>query len=175
MRCRCIDLDALIETRTGKTPRTLYREGVEAFRRAEAESLTEVLRESFVADRAASASGGEDTRYTVVSTGGGIIDNGEAVSVIKASASRNNAKRSVVLVFLEVSAKTAWNRICRGVEAGGELPPFLQTETPEETHRLLHERRNRAYKDIASFTVVAERKTEEAIAAEILRRGRFCR
>ncbi|MDR0708430.1 MAG: shikimate kinase [Treponema sp.] len=184
LHCRCVDLDALIETRTGKKPRALYREGVDAFRRAEAEALTDVAAsaewESLATDRGVSTSriaggGGEGVRYAVVSTGGGIIDNGEAVSVIKALISRNNAKRFVVLAFLEVSAKTAWNRICLSVKAGGELPPFLQTETPEETHRLLHERRNRAYKELATFTVIAECKTEEAIAGEILQRGCFCR
>jgi shikimate kinase len=165
LHCRCVDLDALIEARTGKKPRALYREGVDAFRRAEAEALSGALRES-LADGSA--------RCTIVSTGGGIIDNGEAVSVIKALASQNDAERSVRAVFLEVSAKTAWARICRSVKAGGELPPFLQTDTPEETHRLLHERRNGAYKELAGFTVMAENKTEEGIAAEILQRGRVC-
>ncbi|MDR1217997.1 MAG: shikimate kinase [Treponema sp.] len=162
LRCRCVDLDVLIETRTGKKPRTLYREGVEAFRRAEAEAVSEAVRESR-AD--------ENVRCTVISTGGGVIDNEEAVSIIKALKPLNNEGQSVIGVFLEVSAKTAWNRICRSVEAGGELPPFLQTEAPEETHRLLHERRNRAYKELAGFTVIAENKTEEDIAAEILQRG----
>ncbi|MDR1072536.1 MAG: shikimate kinase [Treponema sp.] len=167
LRCRCADIDTLIETRTGKKPRTLYREGVEAFRRAEAEAVSEAVRESSRAD--------ENARCTVISTGGGVIDNGEAVSIIKALKPLNNEGQSVIVVFLEVSAKTAWNRICRSVEAGGELPPFLQTEAPEETHRLLHERRNRAYKELAGFTVMAENKTEEDIAAEILQRGCFCR
>ncbi|MDR2446393.1 MAG: shikimate kinase [Treponema sp.] len=179
LRCRCVDLDALIETRTGKKPRALYREGVEAFRRAEAEALADAMsdaaRESLATDPRASASrnagGGEDVRYTIISTGGGLIDNGGVVSVVKALKPQGNSERSVILVFLEVSAKTAWNRICRSVKAGGELPPFLQTETPEETHRLLHERRNRAYKELANFTVMAEHKTEKGIAAEILQRG----
>ncbi|MDR0375090.1 MAG: shikimate kinase [Treponema sp.] len=180
LRCRCIDLDAFIETRTGKKPRALYREGVKAFRRAEAEALSDTVasaaRESPATDRAVSSSrgaGDEDVRYTVVSVGGGVIDNGEAVSFIKTLKPRNDSERSIVLVFLEVSAETAWSRIRRSVKAGGDLPPFLQTETPEETHRLLHERRNRAYKELANFTVAAERKTEEAIAGEILRRGHF--
>ncbi|MDR0558522.1 MAG: AAA family ATPase [Treponema sp.] len=165
LRCRCVDLDALIEKRTGKKPRALYREGVDAFRRAEAEALSGALRE-LRADGSALC--------TIVSTGGGIIDNGEAVSVIKALKPQGNSEQSVIAVFLEVSAKTAWSRICRSVEAGEELPPFLQTETPEETHRLLHERRNSAYKELASFAVMAENKTEKSIAAEIVRKGCFC-
>ncbi|MDR0997648.1 MAG: hypothetical protein LBL70_01155, partial [Treponema sp.] len=34
-----IDLDELVEDRTGKSPRALYREGPEIFRKAEADAL----------------------------------------------------------------------------------------------------------------------------------------
>jgi shikimate kinase len=163
LQCRHTDLDALIEARTGKNARTLYKEGVEAFRKAEAEALRLSLEE---------AQQPRTAPYTVISTGGGMIDNGDAVAYIeslKRVKDTKDAGNAVIMAFLDVSALTAWSRIREGAEGGGELPPFLQTETPRETHRLLHERRNRAYREFADFTIQAERKTAESIAAEILR------
>jgi shikimate kinase len=69
----------------------------------------------------------------------------------------------VIAVFLDVSAKTAWERICRA----GELPPFLKTENPEETHRLLHERRASAYRQLVSLVINAEGKSPGEVAKEI--------
>jgi shikimate kinase len=140
-----IDLDELIEKRTGKTPRTLFKEGPEIFRKAEAEALAEILR---------------SRERLVVAAGGGLIDNGGAMELLAKS-------RNIFIVCLEVSAETAWNRILK-TAAGGELPPFLQSADPRETHRQLHERRGRAYRDIARIVINAEDKSPGAIAGEII-------
>jgi shikimate kinase len=142
---RFIDLDELIETRTGKTPRALFKDGPEIFRAAEAKALAEILR---------------NRKRLVVAAGGGLIDNREAMELLEKS-------RNTLVVCLEVSAGTAWNRILM-TAAGGALPPFLQGTDPQKTHRQLHERRVRAYRDIAHIVINAENKSPGAIAGEIM-------
>jgi shikimate kinase len=141
-----VDVDELVEKRTGKTPRTLFKEGPEVFRKAEAEALAEILQ-----------AGGA----TVAAAGGGLIDNLKALELLKRSP-------APCIVYLEVSAETAWNRIVK-TAAGGELPPFLNTENPRETHRELHQRRARAYRAMAGIIVNAGDKSPGAIAEEILK------
>jgi shikimate kinase len=141
--CDFIDIDELILQRTGKSPRQLFSEGQVIFQKAEAEAVTAL---------AANAGG----KRRVIAAGGGIIDNAEAVIILK--------KFDAVKVYLDISAESAWNRIA----AGGELPPFLQTENPKETHRALHERRVSAYLQLADIVIEAEGKTPDEIAGEIL-------
>jgi shikimate kinase len=142
---RFVDLDELVEKRTGKTPRTLFKEGSEIFREAEAGALAEILR---------------SRERLVVAAGGGLIDNRGAMELLEKS-------RNIFIVCLEVSAGTAWNRILE-TAAGGGLPPFLQSANPRETHRQLHERRTRAYRDVARTVINAEDKSPGAIAGEIM-------
>jgi shikimate kinase len=166
-----IDLDESIQKRTGKSPRELYYEGQKVFQKAEAEAIEDCfvkstslrsLTEGKPADAitALLAEGGEPDGGTpgrrVIAAGGGIIDNGEAVSVIN--------KSGALKVYLNVSAETAWHRIARK----RELPPFLRTENPRETHRILHERRAAEYLKTADIVIDAEGKTVEKIAEEIL-------
>ena len=64
LTCEFIDLDELVQRRTGKSPRQLFTESPETFRNAEAAALAEIL-------------GGREECGTcrVIATGGGIIDN----------------------------------------------------------------------------------------------------
>jgi shikimate kinase len=140
-----IDLDALVTSRTGKTPRELFREGPDVFGKAEAESLAAILPEH------------TGRRDLVVAAGGGLIVNVTAVELLI-----NN--RLALGVYLSIPAETAGRRIA----AGGELPPFLNTGSPEETHRALHERRAAAYRKMARFTVDCENKSPEESAREIM-------
>jgi shikimate kinase len=142
---RFIDLDEMVEEKTGKTPRTLFKEGPEVFREAEAGALAEILR---------------NRERLVVAAGGGLIDNDGAMELLKKS-------QNVFVISLEVSAGTAWNRILKTAVVDG-LPPFLQSANPRETHRQLHERRTRAYRDIARVVINAEDKSSAAIAGEII-------
>jgi shikimate kinase len=48
------------------------------------------------------------------------------------------------------------------------LPPFLNTDNPQETHKTLHQRRAAAYKNSAYMRVQAEAKEPEQIAQEII-------
>jgi shikimate kinase len=144
-----IDLDELIEQQTGKSPRTLYKEGPEVFRLAETRALASLLPE--IAPNAGAK---------VVAAGGGLIDNPEALELLRLAS-------GTVTVYLEVAADTAWERIKAAAQQTGELPPFLNTEDPRKTHAALHTRRGAAYREFAAITITAERKTPEAIAREI--------
>jgi shikimate kinase len=102
----------------------------------------------------------------VISLGGGVIDNSEAVEVLK--------KSGATVVYLSVSADTAWQRIAGKGDLQGksfdDLPPFLKTNNPQETHRSLHNKRVTAYQKFADIAIDAEGKTPEEIAKEILNR-----
>ncbi|MDR2964426.1 MAG: shikimate kinase [Treponema sp.] len=141
-----IDLDTEITQKTGKTPRELYKENPAVFQKAEAEALT-------------SLAGVDCDRKRIIATGGGIIDNPDAVTHL--SLLKNSG---VKIVYLNISAAAAWERITAGSK---ELPPFLQTNTPQETHHALHERRATAYLKFADIVIDVEGKTPSAIASEI--------
>jgi len=156
--CSCVflDIDDLIFQRTGKSPRQLFNEGQVVFQKAEAEAIAAL----FCADSADATSADSTVvdERRVIATGGGIIDNAEAAALLKKSGAR--------IVYLNISAEGAWDRIA----AEGELPPFLRTENPRETHRVLHERRAAAYLQFADIVVNVEGKSADENAAEIFKR-----
>ncbi|MDR1400341.1 MAG: shikimate kinase [Treponema sp.] len=141
-----IDLDELVTSQTGKSPRVLYQEGLALFRKAEYKAL-------------ASSLVGQRSALCIVAAGGGLIDNEAAIRLVDSD--------NVIVVYFAVSADTAWERI----RAEKSLPPFLNTETPEATHRALHERRAAAYHDLVQrkhgWVIQAEDKSSYTIAKEI--------
>jgi len=142
-----IDLDELITQKTGKTPRQLYIEGTAVFQKAEAEAIAAI--------------GGTDSKQQVIAAGGGIIDNPETLKKLKLLKADGTK-----VIYLKISAECAWQRITNS--SGGELPPFLQTENPQETHRTLHERRAAAYLQLADIVIEAEDLSPEQTAAKVL-------
>jgi shikimate kinase len=157
-----IDLDELAAQQTGKSPRTLYIEGPAVFRKAEAKALAALGAAPLAAPLAADAESGADT-IRVIAAGGGIVDNPEAIALLEKTG-------RALPVYLSVSADTAWERISRA----GELPPFLQTGNPRQTHRALHERRGAAYRKLAPIVIEAEGKNPETIAGEIWDKVKNC-
>jgi shikimate kinase len=143
--CDFIDLDELITQKTGKTPRQLFTEDPSLFKQAEVDVLKAVANKSCLSEPC----------LCIIATGGGIIDNPEAITILKELGT---------IVFLSISADTAWSRIT----GSGELPPFLRTENPQDSHRTLHERRIAAYLQIADAIIETEGKNPEEIADEIL-------
>jgi shikimate kinase len=176
--CKFIDIDGLILRRTRKSPRQLFSKGQAVFQKAETEALLALIRSIGGSSRTREMQrrtisglsrtqemrrrtiGADSARRKrhIIATGGGLIDNRKALSVLK--------KSGAVIVYLDISAKSAWGRIA--VER--ELPPFLRTENPQETHRALHERRATAYQQIANIVIQAEGKSSQEIAAEIFSR-----
>jgi shikimate kinase len=145
------DLDDEMQKRAGKSVRALYQEGLGVFQAAEREALETVLA---LEDR------NNGDGVFVIALGGGFVDNEAARLLLK-------ARSGCALVFLSVSAETAWKRIKAAWLASGELPAFLRGENPEAAHRVLHERRAASYEEIASFVVDGEHKTAVEIAAEV--------
>jgi shikimate kinase len=151
-----VDLDELVEKQTGKTPRELFIEGHIFFKKAEALALASVVQ---------GHPSKIDEKTLVIATGGGIIDNDEAMALIL-EAKLPLEDRQLITVYLEISAETAWQSIVDG-SSDGELPPLLNTNNPKETHLALHNRRAKAYKAVAGITILAEDKSPEEIAGEI--------
>lgn len=150
------DLDDLVEQRSGKSPRQLYKEGPECFRHAEAEALRSLLDSP-----ALQQSEALHNTPLITATGGGIADNGEALALLAAAA------QPIFTVYIDLPVESAWLRIRAAADETGELPPFLNTPDPRETHRQLHERRAKIYRELADFTVTAGNTPEET-AARIL-------
>lgn len=148
LSCRFIDLDDEIQARSGKTPRELYLEGPDRFKEAEMAALAGLL-----------LGCGERSpgTFLVLAAGGGIIDNAPAFGALRAAS---------LLVYLEVSAATAWRRIEAAARTGG-FPPFLRGENPELLHRELHERRAAAYRNAADLVVDAGGKDIEELAQAV--------
>ena len=152
-----VDLDEYITQRSGKSPRALYIEGPEVFRKAEAEALAALFESSLLEAPLLEAKTAQSSRSLIIASGGGLIDNSDALPLLK-----NNT--AAISVFLDIPAQAAWERI----KKAGELPPFLKTENPEETHRSLHERRAAAYRQCASLVIEADGKSPQEIAQEIM-------
>lgn len=149
------DLDDEMQKSAGKSARTLYKEGVSVFQAAEKAALENVLA---LADKDGNE-GGEKGVF-VIALGGGFIDNEAARLLLK-------GRSGCAVVYLSVSAESAWRRIEAAQAESGELPAFLCVENPRAAHRVLHERRARAYQNIASFVVDGENKTAAEIATEV--------
>jgi len=147
--CSFIDLDEQILHITGKSPRQLFSESAVIFQKAETDAMEAVASDKI-----------KEGERRIIAAGGGIIDNPDAIAILKNS--------GATVVYLNISADIAWQRIANS--ANGELPPFLRTENPQETHRSLHERRSAAYLLLANIVIEAEGKTSKEIAAEILQR-----
>jgi shikimate kinase len=141
------DIDALIEKREGVTARTLYRRGRDVFQKAETGAVLS-LQTDFMAGKP-----------MIVAAGGGLIDNDEALTAFEKNP-------GVIIVYLELSAGTAWSRI---EGSGNGLPPFLNVENPKLAHAALHERRAAAYRKLAHIIINAEKKTPVQIALEIVK------
>jgi len=149
--CGFFDSDELILQKTGKTPRQLYSESVDIFQKAEVDATAEFINMNK-----------DCSKLCVFAAGGGFIDNDDAVSIL--------TKEEVIFVCLNISANKAWSRISGTPDlhsGNAELPPFLRTENPQETHRVLHERRNAACLKIADVIIEINEKTPEEIASEI--------
>ncbi|MDR2247153.1 MAG: shikimate kinase [Treponema sp.] len=158
------DLDELIKAQTGKSSRALFKESPEAFRAAELRALESLF--PVQPSRGVAECGGivrqDRNAPGVIAAGGGIIDNPKARQLLCEG-------NGFSLVNLEASAETAWERISQASAQGGEMPPFLDTASPRETHWILHVRRAAAYREIAHLTVSGEGKTPEETGQELFK------
>jgi shikimate kinase len=156
-----VDLDELVEGQTGKSPRSLFKEGPDVFRQAETRALAGLLSLASPGSAGLGQGGGA---VRVVAAGGGLVDNAGALELL---CRPEFSRKGGAIVCLEVSEDTAWERIRKAAQETGEWPAFLNVENPRETNAALHRRRSAAYREIASLVIDGEGKTPEAIAGEI--------
>jgi shikimate kinase len=157
-----VDLDELIMLKNGKSPRELFIESPESFKEAEAFALASLLKPEETECPPAASPVKRQSSF-IIATGGGLIENSQAMALLSAAAS---STRKIITVYLEISAESAWQRITE-TAAGGKLPPFLNKENPKESHFALHQRRAEACKAAADIIVSSENKNPEDIAMEI--------
>lgn len=122
------DLDKEIEARKGMPVRDLYKSKGKAFFIKE-----EAFECRIIAETAANS---------VISTGGGISDNIEALEIIK------NRGFSI---FLDMPFDTVWQRISEKAKETGSLPGFLSPDNPESQFREIYDRRRKIYLDFSDY------------------------
>ena len=147
--CSFFDTDDIIFDITGKTPRQIYNEqGAQAFMQAETNAC-EFLAQKNISDM-------------VISTGGGICNNTDAVSILR---------KMGTIIFLEIPEKTAADRIVEEIKyADGkmtELPAYIAKENPEteedvrKIFSVFYIKRCSLYKEIADISIQLENKSKE--------------
>lgn len=138
LSAKFIDVDAVVESRTGRSVREIFAaEGEAAFRRLERETLRELL---------ASAS-----EPYVLSVGGGAPVQAEIAAALAEAPT----------VFLEAPADELYRRCIDSLDAG--LRPLLQDLT---SFKKLYAEREPHYRR-ARWTVSTSGRTMEEVAAEI--------
>ena len=129
------DLDKEIEDRNGTSVRDLYKNMGKSFFMKE-----EAIECSIIS---------KGTGNSVVSTGGGISDNGEALKIIKDCG---------VSVFLDIPFDAVWQRIAEKAEKTGSLPGFLSPDNPKEQFREIYDRRRKIYLDFSDYVFSVQGK-----------------
>jgi len=138
------DLDDRIIARQGRSIADIFRnQGESTFRRAEHESLRQVLGEL-------AAAGGR-----VVALGGGAFAQPSNAALLKAA--------GLPTVLLDAPAQDLWLRCQRQADSTGTERPLLKSR---EEFQKLYRARRRAYTK-ASFRVQTKGRTVDEVAAEI--------
>ncbi len=139
---QCIDADALLEERHGRSIRQIFADdGEAAFRNLEAAILAELCR----------------TEKQVVASGGGAVLRPE---------NRAALKNSGLVVWLTADAQTLWSRM-QNDPTTAERRPDLISGGIGEIEELLRTRQP-WYAECAQLIVDTAKKTPEQVCAEIL-------
>jgi len=132
-----IDIDDLIEKRTGKTISDIFRDEREvSFRKIESEILKELIKKS----------------HLVISCGGGIVLENE---------NRMRLKDNSVCVWLFSALETSIRRIKKGSR------PLLETENPLTMAHKIFTKRKVLYAETADIVVNSEDKSAKNVANKI--------
>lgn len=140
--CEFFDTDDLVTDMTGKTPREIYStDGKDAFMKAEVEACKSLI--------------SKDGKF-VISTGGGICSNQEAISELK---------KIGTFIFLNSDEATACDRIIKEIKIleNGELdnlPAYIAKENPKSINDVRNSfhnfyiERQKIYKSICDVEVL---------------------
>ncbi len=135
-----VDLDALVEEKSGRTIVNIFeKQGEEFFRGIESEALRE-----------------PSDGPRVVATGGGIILRPENV---------RHMRNSGTVVYLETGAEALWQRV-----RGRSDRPLLKGADPKEKLAQILAARRSLYEQASDFRVATDGRTAEAVAEEIFKR-----
>jgi len=141
------DTDALIADLAGKSARELFDEGgAPLMMRWETEACRRALTD-------------ETGKGVIVSTGGGLADNAEAIDLLREAA---------FCVYIDTPFDILFARVMRSARRDDRLPRFLQGGDPEALFRALYDRRSKIYGTIANATIDAGSRTPESLVAEIM-------
>jgi shikimate kinase len=156
---RLYDSDDVMRALNNKTPREIFKEGRDVFYLKEENALRHIINDFYDWRH---EHGHRAETICIISTGGGLCDNQGALSYLRTVPDTR-------IVYLHVSVETAWERILKTSDAEGELPAFLRTDNPRETHRELHEARSEKYKSICDIMLDADNLTVREVVNKIVR------
>ena len=133
-----LDLDSLIQKRSGKTINQIFSDqGEEVFRDLEAKALKEA----------------SSLDMRVVATGGGTILRPVNVELMKATGK---------IIFLEASTEVLWSRVKENKDR-----PLLRGNEPRETLLKIYAYRHPLYEGSCQFKVNTDGKTAGSVAEDI--------
>jgi len=119
LKCKFIDLDEKIAELANMSVRSFYREyGRVEFQKKECDALKTVL---FLSER---DEGGIKTTFFVISAGGGLVENEEAIKCLTSFLKY----KSMNIFFLDVPAKFLWKRLLKREGKEKILPAFLKKD-----------------------------------------------
>jgi shikimate kinase len=140
LNARFVDLDTVIETKSGTTIAEIFATKGEAyFRDLETAVLTEAS---------------EQNSPCVFATGGGVVLRSENVAVMK---------RAGVTVYLETSLEALWDRV-----KGNDKRPLLKVENPRQALEKILDARRQSYENNCQLRVRTDGQTAETVARTIL-------
>lgn len=156
--CPFFDTDDEIIKATGKSAREIYLEsGENAFKQAETESCANVIKESHA-------------EPIVISTGGGICNNEQAIKVLKDS--------KCVFVFIKVPEEVAADRIVKQADFSSSpianLPAYISKENPHsetEVRAIFHKfytSRVKLYEPLADYTLDLAQGSKQANTQKLI-------
>lgn len=135
--------DLILESLDGQKIRSFYKQnGKDAFMQKEFESIKNFL--------------SCNAKNSVLSLGGGVCDNNEAVKLLKSNG---------ILIFIKVDENTLFKRIIKD-----GIPPFLE-DNPKQKFHSLFEERDKKYLDFCDLVIEVKdgpiEQTASIIEAEI--------
>ena len=150
-----LDVDTVIGSLSGKTPRELYDEGGPAlmmeWETRACQSVVELYPDgSGIAAReavnpAGSGIDGAPRGRCVLATGGGLADNRDACAILRSSG---------ILVFLDTDFETVFERVMTSAHRDGRLPRFLEGGDPRSLFLELFNRRREIYVTMSQMQIL---------------------
>ena len=123
LKCQFIDLDARIVQDVNMSVRSFYTKcGKVAFQQMENNVLKKVLLQ---------CKRDENEDFFVISTGGGLIENQDAIDFLIAIFAKES--QDIAIFFLDIPAKILWKRLLKKAKKTNSFPAFLKRIEEKKT------------------------------------------